>query len=155
VRAVGPTLVDWGVGGTLPDPKLTLNHLGATGWEVVTVNDNWGDAPNASAIAAAAARTGAFALAPAVPDAAALLDLAPGLYSVVNSDTANRTGVAMVELYDADEAAGGTQLVNISNRGFVGTGADVMNPRLSSSRARGCRAPSSCAAVGPALSAWD
>ena len=71
---------------------------------------------------------------------------------MVNSDTAGRTGVAMVELYDADEGASTAQLVNLSNRGFVGSGANVMIPGfvVSSEGSKTLLVR----AVGPALADW-
>jgi len=99
-RAGGPALVAFGVAGTLADPLVELydrdNRLIAT-------NDNWStDATKASAIAAAAVRVGAFAWAPGSKDAALLVSLAPGPYTVVVRGVGDTTGVALIEAYDAD-----------------------------------------------------
>ena len=122
VRAVGPTLASYGVLGVLPDPRLTI-YSGST---VQLANDNWGSDPNASEIATIAGQVGAFPLDQGSADAAALVDLAAGVYTVVTEEVAGQTGVAIVELYDADGTATNAHLVNISTRGFVGLGDDIV-----------------------------
>jgi RHS repeat-associated protein len=125
VRAIGPTLGDFGVQGVLEDPELSV----VSGGTEIDANDNWGEASNAAELAAAATRVGAFPLEATSGDAATLLDLDPGSYTVKVSGVASGTGVALVEVYDADDTDSPTvKLVNISNRGIVGTGASVMIP---------------------------
>lgn len=97
IRGVGPTLGGFGVSGTLADPEVTL-LLGTT---VVATNDNWGDATNAASIRATAAATGAFALGEGSADAAILVDLDPGAYTVQVNGKGGTTGVAIVEVYEA------------------------------------------------------
>ena len=53
-------------------------------------------------------------------------DLSPGQYTAVTGATNNGTGVALVELYDADGTAAGSRLANIATRAFVGTGDNIM-----------------------------
>lgn len=60
VRAIGPSLAQFGVADALADPQLTLHR--ATG--IHSTNDDWGNSPAAAAIEAAAAGVGAFRLAP-------------------------------------------------------------------------------------------
>lgn len=128
IRAVGPRLADFGLSDALPDPQMTLKLQTASGWLDIAANDNWSDNTNAAEIATLSPLLGAFELLDGSRDAVLLLDLAPGAYSVVCSDTGGETGVVMVELYDAEEAEEGARLLNISNRGYVGSGADVMIP---------------------------
>lgn len=98
IRGVGPTLGGFGVTGTLADPVIELkNTAGVT----VATNDNWNSATNAAAIRTTAAATGAFALAEGSTDAALLVDLEPGAYTVLLSGKNNTTGVAIVEVYEA------------------------------------------------------
>ncbi|MBL9212204.1 MAG: lamin tail domain-containing protein [Opitutaceae bacterium] len=127
VRAVGPTLASFGVGGTLADPQLALKRYDpASGAYVdVVANDNWGTAADAGALASTTVAVGAFALATASADAALLVDLPAGQYSAVASGAGSGTGVTLVELYDH---SGGTQarLANLATRGYVGTGGDVL-----------------------------
>ena len=51
--------------------------------------------------------------------------LLPGAYTAVMAGKNGGTGVGLVEVYDADSAAA-SQLANISTRGFVQTGDNVM-----------------------------
>jgi hypothetical protein len=50
--------------------------------------------------------------------------LAPGKYTAVLAGKNGGTGVGLVEVYDADNNT--STLANLSTRGFVGTGEDVM-----------------------------
>jgi len=162
IRAVGPTLEDWGVIGSLPDPRMVLKQrVDATTVPDIASNDNWGVQKSGGVtpaeIRAAADRVGAFALAEGSADGALLVELVAGAYSVVNSGGADSTGVAIIEIYDvdptdADPGRGTAQLVNISNRGFVGIGANIMIPGFVVSD----EGPKTflVRAVGPALEEW-
>lgn len=93
IRAIGPTLGSFEVEGVLDDPALDLFQ----GTTRLHSNDNWaGDA----AVASASEIAGAFALDAASRDAAMLLTLQPGNYTVHVSGVAGTTGVALFELYD-------------------------------------------------------
>ncbi len=97
IRAVGPTLGVFGVGGTLADPVLVVR----TGAGVeVAANDNWSTANNAAELASSAARVGAFALAAGSKDAVIAAILPPGSYTAAISGAGNSTGVALVEVYE-------------------------------------------------------
>ena len=125
LRAVGPTLTQFGVPGTLIDPYLKLY----VGMNKVDENDDW--AGNAQ-IAAIGAQVGAFALAgPTTKDAALFKPaLAAGSSSVWITGNAGDTGVALAELYDASPAATFNattpRLNNVSARTQVGTGSDML-----------------------------
>lgn len=95
IRAAGPTLAGFGVGGALADPKLEIYR----GQQFVSQNDDWGLAPNASDVVAAATATNAFPLAAQSKDAALLITLQPGVYSAVVSGVGAQ-GVAIVEVYE-------------------------------------------------------
>ena len=97
VRAVGPGLAQFGVTGVLADPQLDVVPLGTN--TRITGNDNWGSDP---ALSAAFTAAGAFALPAGSRDAAILLRLAPGAYTVNVSGVGNTTGRAIVEIYDLD-----------------------------------------------------
>lgn len=101
LRAVGPTLGTFGVAGTIADPKLEL-YSGTT---KVAENDNWGTpvgagAADAAALTAAFAANGAFALGAGSRDAALLINLAAGSYTLQVSGVGGTTGAALVEVYD-------------------------------------------------------
>ena len=101
VRAVGPSLGAFGVPGTLADPKLEL----FSGSSKIAENDNWGTpigaaSADAATLAAAFANNGAFPLAAGSKDAALLINLAAGGYTLQVSGVGNTTGAALVEVYD-------------------------------------------------------
>jgi hypothetical protein len=95
IRAVGPTLGNFGVGDVLADPTVTL-YSGST---ALATNDNWGSATNATELAAAATAVGAFALPAGSKDAALVATLPAGAYTAVVSGVGSSTGTALVELY--------------------------------------------------------
>lgn len=97
IRAVGPGLAQFGVTGVLADPQLSIAPLGKD--FVVAVNDNWG---GSSALQAAFAQAAAFALPSGSNDAAIVLQLPPGGYTVVVSGVGSTSGTALVEIYDLD-----------------------------------------------------
>jgi hypothetical protein len=97
VRAVGPTLArpPYNVPGTLANPVVTIQ--GSSG--AVASNSGW-SAENALVEAANAA--GAFPLAVDADDAALVVTLPPGAYSVVVMGEGGTEGVALVEVYALD-----------------------------------------------------
>ncbi|MBI5691621.1 MAG: immunoglobulin domain-containing protein [Verrucomicrobia bacterium] len=127
VRAAGPALADFGVGGALLDPSLRIVDSATS--RTVAENDNWDTGGNVSGLEAAAARLGAFQFRRGSRDAAILANLPPGSYTAVVSGVGDLTGVALVEVYDADAdatAARGHKLVNIATRGQVVSGDSVI-----------------------------
>ena len=96
VRAVGPTLAALGLAGALTDPELTIYR----GSAVVASNRRWRDAPDATALVLAASRVGAFALGDDSADAALLISLPPGAYTIEVRSRDAATGVALLEIYD-------------------------------------------------------
>ena len=115
LRALGPTLSQFGVTGVLADPTLEL-HNGAGA--LLASNDNWKDTQQAAIMATGKAPPNAL-------ESAILTSLAPGNYTAIVRGKNNTTGVALVEAYDLDQATS-TTLTNISTRGFVDTGNNVM-----------------------------
>ena len=95
IRGIGPALTPFGVSGALADPQLTL----CLGSNILATDDNWSDQSDAALIAAAAQSTGAFALPAGSLDAALLVTLEPGAYTVLGSGTAGASGEMMIEFY--------------------------------------------------------
>ena len=95
VRAVGPTLNAFGLSDALRDPILTIH----SGQEVVAVNDRW-DATDGVAIVAASKTAGAFNLAANSEDAALLITLPPGAYTVEVKGKGETEGIALLEIYE-------------------------------------------------------
>jgi hypothetical protein len=98
LRAIGPSLglPPFNIPGVMLDPKLALFD-NTTGTKI-NENDDWGGTP---ALAAGFNSVGAFQLANAsTKDAALLVKVAPGQYSVQVSGADGGGGVAIVEVYD-------------------------------------------------------
>ena len=116
VRAIGPSLVNHGITNPLQDPTLELHdHTGA----VIASNDDWMNAPNQQEIIDSG-------LPPSNNlESAILTSLNPGNYTAIVRGVNNGTGIALVEGYDLDPAAG-SKLGNISTRALVQTGDNVM-----------------------------
>ncbi|MDQ2659556.1 MAG: CHRD domain-containing protein, partial [Verrucomicrobiota bacterium] len=113
VRALGPSLP---VVGALADPILELHDAsGAT----VATNDNWRATQQQQLIAAGLAPTDDL-------ESALIATLNVGNYTVVVRGVNNTSGVGLVEVYDLDPAGAPSRLVNISTRGDVQAGDDVM-----------------------------
>lgn len=98
VRAVGPTLGQFGVSGALAQPSLSI--MDANG-NVLATNVGWSTSADAPAILSEAEATGAFALPQGSADSAILITLPPGNYTATVSGVGGTTGVALVEVYQA------------------------------------------------------
>lgn len=118
LRAIGPTLADFGVTGALRNPALRLVRQGIT----VSFNDDWG---GAAQIADVGAQVGAFPLPPASADAALAANLSRGAYSALITGADQTTGLVLAEIYDAS-ATGAPQLTNVSARTHVGANDDIL-----------------------------
>jgi beta-xylosidase len=95
IRAMGPSLAPYGVSGVLQDPELRLFNADRVR---ILENDNWG---GSAALEAAFAQVGAFPpVANSSKDAALVVDLVPGLYTVHVAGVGDTTGVALVEVYE-------------------------------------------------------
>jgi len=115
LRALGPSLTGAGVIGAMADPTLELHD--ATGAMIAT-NDNWQASAQVSEIRASG-------LAPTNPfESAIVATLQPGNYTAIVRGVNNTTGIALVECYELDSTA--TRLVNVSTRGRVGVGDEVL-----------------------------
>lgn len=114
VRARGPGLADFGVPGVLPDPRVSL-FLGP---DQIGSNDDWQSAGNSGDIPASLRPTNDKA-------SAILVTLEPGAYTAIVEGVGGTTGVGIVEVFEVT-ATGTAHLVNISTRGFVGDGDDVL-----------------------------
>ncbi len=114
VRAIGPTLGMFGVSGALADPVLELHEPDGT----VITNDNWKDTQESAITATNLAPSNDL-------ESAIVATLDPGLYTAIVTGNNSTTGVALVEAYDLDQTVD-SQLANISTRGLVQTGDNVM-----------------------------
>ncbi len=116
IRAIGPSLSAAGLNGLLDDPVLELH---ASNGATIATNDNWeGDAGAAELTANAIAPTN-------TKEAATVRTLAPGAYTAIVHGKNNATGIGLVEMYDLSRDAT-SRVANISTRGFVDTGDNVL-----------------------------
>jgi hypothetical protein len=95
VRAVGPSLSNFGVNGTLQDPTLELHNDSGT---LISSNDNWKVRPDGTSQQAEIEDTG---LQPSDDRESALVQMvAPGNYTAIVRGMSSGTGVGLVELYN-------------------------------------------------------
>jgi sugar lactone lactonase YvrE len=121
IRADGPTLASFGVGGVLANPSLSIFNSSQV---MIDTDTAWGGSASLSNVFAA---LGAFALPPASADSALFLPLAGGSsYTAEVTGVNGTTGVALAELYDADSGNPPTRLINVSARALAGTGSSVL-----------------------------
>ena len=116
LRGIGPSLAANGVPTPLANPTLTLyDEVG----NPVATNDDWKNSPDATEIMNSG-------LAPKDDlEAVIVATLAPGGYTVAITGKDAQTGNGVVETYDLDPGSDST-LGNVSTRGFVETGDNVM-----------------------------
>jgi hypothetical protein len=119
IRGIGPSLGSAGVAGALADPTLDL-HQGST---TIVSNDNWKTRSDGSSQQAEIEAT----TVPPTNDleSAIVATLSPGAYTAILGGKDAGAGVGLVEVYDLAQTAD-SKLANISTRGFVDTGDNVM-----------------------------
>jgi hypothetical protein len=97
LRGIGPSLAGIGVSAPLADPFLTIFRPGLA--TAFVSNDDWGQQASVAEIESAAASVGAFALSRTSKDAALLVELPPGAYTVQVSSPNGTGGTALLEVY--------------------------------------------------------
>ena len=117
VRGIGPSLMQFGITDVLADPTLELrNSTGA----LLMQNDNWQDDPSQ------AAQLSVLGLGLQNPSESGLVaSLSPASYTAILAGKNGGTGVGLVEIYDTNQASN-SRLANISTRGFVLLGNNIM-----------------------------
>jgi hypothetical protein len=115
LRGIGPSLAGFGIANPLADPILELHEADGS---LITTNDNWKDTQQSEIEAIGFQPQNDL-------ESAIVATLDPGNYTAIVSGKGGGTGVGLVEGYDLDQAAD-SQLANISTRGFVETGNNVM-----------------------------
>jgi glucose/arabinose dehydrogenase len=92
VRALGPSLRQFGIANPLADPKLELFDSNGT---LLASNDDWQGDPNQAGLIRS------YGLAPPNNfESAIAINLAPGRYTVIVTGKNNQTGIGLVEIYD-------------------------------------------------------
>tara|TARA_R110002072_G_scaffold1780_3_gene14635 strand:- start:36898 stop:38493 length:1596 start_codon:yes stop_codon:yes gene_type:complete len=115
VRARGLSLADAdpNLAGLLSDPVVQL----FSGADLIDSNDNWASHARVSELPENLRPTRA-------EESALMATLQPGAYTAVVRGVGDGQGVGIVEIFEV--SAGATRLSNISTRGFVGAGDDVL-----------------------------
>jgi hypothetical protein len=142
VRGMGPSLA---VNGPLADPTLEL-HQGST---TLATNDNWkiNDQTGQSQEAQIQATT----IPPSNDlESAIVTTLSPGSYTAILAGKNGGIGVGVIEVYDLAQGAN-SKLANISSRGFVDTGDNVMIGGFIAGGPSGGSARVLVRALGPSL----
>ena len=117
IRALGPSLFAHGVTGALS--LTTLDLYDASNQHLAT-NTGWTTSADASAITASG-------LPPGDPRESAIIQiLAPGAYTAIVSGPGGATGITLVEMFDLDRSNFNVRPINVSTRGRVLSGDDVM-----------------------------
>ncbi len=96
IRAMGPTLANYGVTGTLPDPTLVVYNSAG---QAILANDNWNQAANAAEIRTATTGAGAPPLTEGSNDSAVLTTLDPGSYTI-HVSASGTSGISLIEVYE-------------------------------------------------------
>jgi sugar lactone lactonase YvrE len=141
LRGIGPSLSKVGITGALQDPFLSLygSDVGK-----MAEDDNWKDGGYGPGIQS----TG---IAPTDDRESALLrGLGDNSYTVIETGKNNTTGIGLVEVYEIAPTPG-AELANISTRGFVGTGDNVL---IGGFIIGGGEATVVVRAIGPSLTAF-
>ena len=118
-RALGPSLAAFGVTGALDNPTIELHD--SSGAEIAT-NFDWKE--NSAEDQTVLTNNG---LAPTDDfESALVMTLDPGAYTAIVSGENDGTGVSLVEAYNLSSDTADSKFANISTRGNVGTGQNVM-----------------------------
>ncbi len=118
IRAVGPSLQEFGIANPLKDPSLVVYN--SAGQVVAGPVTSWKQSD-----AATISEVGAFALQANSSDAAVVLTLPPGTYTASVTSAGGNSGTALLEAYQAS-ASGSSQMVNLSFRANVSSGGSVV-----------------------------
>ena len=117
VLAIGPSLTGFGIADALANPTLEL-YQGST---QLDSNDDWQQSANKQAIIDSG-------FAPANDLESAIIATLPAnnsQYTAIVRGANNTTGIGVVQVYDLDRSVD-SKLANISTRGLVQTGDDVL-----------------------------
>ena len=141
IRARGPSMsgAPFSIPGTLADPFLQI----FSDQSLIAQNNNWQSVDPVCASAGftcgAPTEISATGLDPCRPlpgqsvsppgcvqEAAVLITLPPGAYTAMESGVGGGTGIGLMEVFEIDGGASSSKLINISTRGRVETGDNLM-----------------------------
>jgi hypothetical protein len=99
VRVAGPILASFGVVGASEDTRLDLMNQDGT---IIRSNDNWDSGPVSEVVELRQAftKSGAFAYKQGVGDAAAIVNIPAGSYTLRGSTVSGASGIILLEIYE-------------------------------------------------------
>jgi CSLREA domain-containing protein len=123
VRAIGPSLVSFGIPDALTNPTLEIHDTNA----LIAMNNDWRTTQTGGIIAGdQSAEIGASGVAPGNDlESAIIANLSPGSYTAVVQGAGGGTGTGVVDAYDLN-AASAARVANISTRGLIQPGDKLM-----------------------------
>jgi hypothetical protein len=149
VRAIGPSLIPFGISDALANPTLEIHDSsGAT----IATNNDWRTTQIGGLIPGdQSAEIGASGLAPGNDlESAIIASLAPGSYTAVVRGFGNTVGTGVVDAYDLS-AGSPAKLANIATRGLIQPGDKLM---IAGFIVQNGPARVVVSALGPSLSAF-
>jgi hypothetical protein len=126
VRAIGPSLIPFGITDALANPTLEI-HDANNGNAIVATNDDWRTTQVGGLITGdQSAEISASGFAPGNDlESAIIANLLPGSYTAVVRGLGNSVGTGVVDAYDVS-AASPAKLVNVATRGLIQPGDKLM-----------------------------
>ena len=124
VRAIGPSLIPFGITDALANPTLEIHDASNA---IVASNDDWGITQLGGLIMAdQSAEIAASGFAPGNDlESAIIANLPPGSYTAVVRGLGNTVGTGVVDAFDLS-AASPARLANIATRGLIQPGDKLM-----------------------------
>jgi hypothetical protein len=124
VRAIGPSLIPFGVADALANPTLEIHDASNA---TVATNDDWSTTQVGGLIAGdQSAEINASQLAPSNDlESAIIANLVPGSYTAVVRGLGDTVGTGVVDAYDLSVASS-AKLANVATRGLIQPGDKLM-----------------------------
>ncbi len=120
IRGLGPSLQSSGISNTISDPFLRLVQTGVSE-PLEVLNDDWVNSSDSQAIVDSGLPP------PEDNESAMFVTLASGSYTAILSNEGEEAlGVGLIEIYDITEGCETCRLTNLSTRGVVKGGNDLM-----------------------------